>query len=151
MPPMLNTQQIMDALLERGITNAAVARLLGIAPSRIKDIRDGTRRLQREEAIKVVEEYGLEPPPPENPEPPEPMLPTARVVRMAVRYVARAIEAEIDDDLATELAAELLGFFSFAGSQPDRIRDFETFLEALAIRRSTQAKDQPEDHLPGER
>jgi hypothetical protein len=139
---VLTTVQIMDALKAKGISNADAARLLGIAPSRIKEIRDGERHLRHEEAVKLVDAFKLEGeaglPPPISPL-------NAQAARLVVRWVARSLAVDVSDQAASELATDLQAFFLFVSAHPNAIRDFETFLESLAIRRAVQVEAPPED------
>lgn len=65
---MITHDQIRDELIRRidarEVTGAGMARLLGIAPARITEIKNGDRRVQQREIEKLAEFFGLEEIPP---------------------------------------------------------------------------------------
>jgi plasmid maintenance system antidote protein VapI len=53
--PMLSANELLTTLRERGVTNADIQRVLGLPSSRVSEMFTGKRRLQLDEAKKLVE------------------------------------------------------------------------------------------------
>lgn len=155
---VLTTLEIIERLEAKGVTNAEIARLLKIAPSRVKGIKDlargnvqvnhtgkprgESRNLRHEEAVKLVHHYGIEDVPRL---PPSPL--TIRAARVFVGWLARQMGAELSDELLATLAGDLAGYVAFAAlpEHRDAIRDLENNLQAAELRRLAQEEDPPED------
>ena len=133
--PMLTTGELLARLEERGIKNADIARVLNVSPSRVTEMKKGERRIQLDEAVKLVEAYKLE-----SPLGPQPVtaLP-ASVARLIVLYIAASLAepAEVRPTVE-ELAADIQAFSEFVTDPAVResLASAEAFFQAMRLRRS---------------
>lgn len=119
---MLSADELLAALRERGVKNAEIAELLDLPSSRVSELFSGKRRLQLDEAKKLVERYQLE-------DRVNPLsLPIARLL---VLYGADALDVDIapDDPRVEELARDFRAFSMFANDP--RVRESEEVVQAF--------------------
>jgi transcriptional regulator with XRE-family HTH domain len=132
---VLTTGELIARLDEKRVKNADIARALNVSPSRVTDIKKGERRLQLDEAAKLVVAFGLESPPS-----PERVVPlSARVTRLLVEYVALELgcDPETNQGRIDELTKDVRAFAAHVADP--QVRDSEalaeTFFQALRLRR----------------
>jgi len=140
---MLDTEQLLARLKERGVRNVDIARVLKLPDSRIPEIRDGRRALKLDEGAKLVRAFGLEQEAEARP------LPVS-VLRLAVRHVARRMGREIDEAALNDLAADLRAFSLFAADPTIResVEAAEGFFRALQTRRPEPEEGGPLENGP---
>jgi transcriptional regulator with XRE-family HTH domain len=106
---MLNTAQLLAALESRGISQAEMARVLGLPSSRISEMYAGKRQVKLDEAKKLVEAFDLgdtEPVPPIS----------EQIARLLILHVANQLRVPmpLPDALVQELALDFQAFSRFA-------------------------------------
>jgi transcriptional regulator with XRE-family HTH domain len=133
---VLTTKELLARLREKGIKNADIARALGLTPSRVTEMYDGTRALKLDEAVKLAEAFELEP----EQAPPVPPLP-GPVSQLIVQHIARELGRPLKQDAPQlqELAEDLRAFSVFVTDPTVResIDLAMTFFQALRLRRLT--------------
>ncbi len=141
---MLDTAALLARIDARGISNSDVARALRVSPSRITELRKGERALKLDEAVKLVEAFGLEPAQQAAP------LPLA-VVRLLVRYIAERLGAQMENDQLAELTADIRAFAAFVADPKVRenLTAAETFFQAMRLRRPASLEEAPPENDPG--
>lgn len=105
--PVLSADELLAMLDQRGISRAEIGRKLGIPASRVSEMYTGKRRLQLDEAKRLVESYQLE----------EQTAPLNEpIARLLVLYAAEELGARVrpEDDRVGELAKAFLAFSRFA-------------------------------------
>lgn len=104
---MLAASELLALLEARGITRADIGRVLKLPSSRISEMYNGRRRLQLDEAKKLVEAFRVD-------ESAEPL--SVPIARLLVLYAAEALEAPLspDDRRVEELARDFRAFSEFA-------------------------------------
>jgi hypothetical protein len=135
---VLTTHELLRRLGDRGIKNADVARVLKVTPSRITEMHKGLRAIKLDEAVKLVQAFGLE----EEPSPRVAPVPP-QIAQLIVQYVA----AELGVDLATnaaliaELSEDVRAFAEFVTDPQVResIDAATAFFQAMRLRRPTPA------------
>lgn len=130
-PVMLDTDELLARLEERGIRNVQIAKALGLPDSRIPEIRRKERALKLDEAVKLVRAFELE-----QGSEAEPLHP--KMIRLSVLYVAAVLgvplertEAQMEDIVAT------LRAFSLFVADPKVRRSVEAaegFFQAMILR-----------------
>jgi hypothetical protein len=103
---VLDTDQILALLEERGIRNVDIANALGLPDSRIPEIKRKSRALKLDEGVKLVRAFGLEL------NQPVPPLPPA-ISRLIVRHLAEGLGAEPDEARLQELSEDIRAFSEF--------------------------------------
>jgi hypothetical protein len=132
---VLTTGELLARLDERGVKNADIARVLNVSPSRVTEMKKGERRIQLDEAVKLVEAYSLESP--SGPHP-VPALP-ASVARLIVLYITASLAEPAESRPSVEeLAADIQAFAEFVTDPTVResIESAEAFFQAMKLRRS---------------
>lgn len=107
---MFDTKGLLLALRSRGVSNAEIARAVGLPDSRIAEIFGGRRQVKLDEAKRLVDAFSLE-------EPVSAAEPISDdVARLLVLHIAARAGASLDpaDALVQELAADLTAFARFA-------------------------------------
>lgn len=106
---MLGTNQLLAALERRGISQAEIARVLGLPSSRISEMYSGKRQVKLDEAKKLVDAFALE-----DGEPVPPI--SQQIARLLILHVANQLRAPmpLPDDLVQELALDFQAFSRFA-------------------------------------
>jgi transcriptional regulator with XRE-family HTH domain len=138
--PMLDTAELLARIDARGIKNADIARLLDVSPSRVTEIKKGDRKLQLEEAVKLVRAFGLEQDPPAAPLP-------ASIVRLLVRYIAERLDASLESGHLAELTEDIRAFAELVADPKyrDNVIAAEGFFQAMRLRRPrTEEEARPE-------
>lgn len=145
---VLTTGDLLTRLDEIGAKNADIARVLNVSPSRVTEIKKGDRRIQLDEAAKLVAAFGLESPPS-----PATVVPLSdRVTRLLVEYVA--LELGCDPEGSRGRIAELtkdVRAFAALVSDP-KVRESEDaaemFFQALRLRRLASEEEAQEESDP---
>jgi hypothetical protein len=136
---VLDTDELLTALKEKGVRNVEIARVLGLPDSRVPEIRDKRRALKLDEGAKLVRAFGLEPSPEAMPLP-------APILRLAVRYMAAELgHPEEDQDRLEELIADIQAFGEFVADPKVRrsIEAAEGFFQAMRLRRRAPVREAP--------
>jgi transcriptional regulator with XRE-family HTH domain len=130
---MITTVELLAQLKAKNISNADVARTLGLAPSRITEMRKGERALKLEEAVKLVAVYGLSEQAPSQRVSPLP----APISRLVVRYLAAELGASPTEEQVAELAEDVRAFAEFVADPQVResLDSAEAFFRAMRLRR----------------
>jgi hypothetical protein len=133
---VLDTDQILAALDEKGVRNVDIARTLGLPDSRIPEIKRKERKLSLDEGVKLARAFELEPGQAVQPLPPA-------VSRLVVRYVAEELGAAPDDSRLEELSEDLRAFSEFVADPKVRrsLEAAESFFQAMRFRRPKVAKE----------
>jgi transcriptional regulator with XRE-family HTH domain len=139
---MLTTADIIERLDAKGIRNRQVAQLLGVQDSRVTEIRQGTRRLQLEEAVKLVQAFELEPDSQAIPLP-------VPILRLVIRYIAIQLGVPQERVLSRleELTEDLRAFSEFVADPKVRrsLDAAEGFFRAMEIRRPPAESEAPQE------
>jgi hypothetical protein len=127
---VLDTDQILALLEERGIRNVDIANALGLPDSRIPEIKRKSRALKLDEGVKLVRAFGLEL------NQPVPPLPPA-ISRLIVRHLAEGLGAEPDEARLQELSEDIRAFSEFVADPKVRrsLDAAESFFQAMRLRR----------------
>jgi hypothetical protein len=137
---VLDTDELLARLKDKGVKNIEIARVLGLPDSRIPEIYRKDRALKLDEGAKLVRAFGLEPSPEAVPLP-------APILRLAVRYLAAELghSPEEDDRQLEELLADIQAFSEFVSDPKVRrsIEAAEGFFQAMRLRRRGSAKEAP--------
>lgn len=135
---MLNTDQLLEQLKANNVRNVDIARVLELPDSRVPEIRDKRRALKLDEAVRLVEAFGLE----SNQTPPQP---PAAIFRLVVRHVAVRLGVPLSDQMLADLAEDIRAFSSFVADPKVRrsVEMAEGFFHALQTRRP-----EPEEEAP---
>jgi transcriptional regulator with XRE-family HTH domain len=132
---VLNTGELLARLDEKGVKNADIARALNVSPSRVTEIKKGDRRLQLDEAAKLVATFELESPPGQARVTPL----SARVTRLLVEYVALELGCDpvLNQARIDELTKDVRAFAAHVADPKARDSEelAETFFQALRLRR----------------
>lgn len=134
--PVLDTDELLARLEERGIRNADIARALGLPDSRIPEIKRKDRALKLDEGAKLVRAFGLEQDHQVSPLP-------GSIMRLIVRYVADGLGATPSEAMIQEMSEDLRAFGVFAADPKVRrsLDAAEGFFRALRLRRPEAAKE----------
>ena len=133
---MFYTDELLAHLAPRRARNIDIARVLGLPDSRVPEIKRKDRALKLDEAVKLVQAFGLEQD--------QAALPlTDQVLRLVVRYVALEVGAQVggDDPRLEELTADLRAFSAFVADPKVRrsVEASEGFFQAMRLRRPKSA------------
>jgi transcriptional regulator with XRE-family HTH domain len=106
---MLGTQQLLAALEARGISQAEMARVLGLPSSRISEMYAGKRQIKLDEAKRLVDAFGLDD------SSPVPSI-NEQTARLLILHVANQLRVPMrpEDDRLQELALDFQAFSRFA-------------------------------------
>lgn len=126
--PVLGASELLSLLRERGVSNADIARTLGLPSSRVSEMYAGKRRLQLDEAKRLVEEYKIE----------ETINPlNGPIARLLVLHAAARLGARVhpEDPEVEELAQDFQALSRFAANPKVRgnVDAFEGFLQGLRL------------------
>jgi hypothetical protein len=141
---VLDTDELLARLKEKGIRNVDIARVLGLPDSRIPEIRKKGRKLTLDEGAKLVRAFGLEPSPEAVPLP-------APILRLAVRYLATEFgHSQEDEEKLEELIADIQAFSEFVADPKVRrsVEAAEGFFQAMRLRRRSPAREAPSETDP---
>jgi predicted transcriptional regulator len=139
---VLTTVELLGRLEDRGIKNADIARALNVSPSRVTELKKGERKMQLDEAAKLVTQFELE----ESEPPPSPArvapLPPA-ISRLIVRYVSEELGCSAQDRQVQEIAEDIRAFAEYVADPKVRGSiDLQTqFFEVMRLRRSIPAEE----------
>lgn len=134
LPDMIGSGELLARLKEANIKPVQIARAMGVAPSRVTELYNGTRQLKLDEAVKLVGAFQID----ESPARITPL--TIPVARLVVRHLARSLRTDVDDSEVTTLAEGLRAFFLFVANPHvrERLDAIEGFLESLEIQRQVR-------------
>lgn len=142
---VLDTDELLTKLKEKGVRNVDIARVLDLPDSRVPEIRDKRRALKLDEGAKLVRAFGLEPSPEAVPLP-------APILRLAVRYLAAELGRSPDEDQQQleDLIADIQAFSEFVADPKVRrsIEAAEGFFQAMRLRRRAPPKEAPSETDP---
>ncbi len=140
---MLDTAALLAKIDARGISNSDVARALKVSPSRITELRKGERALKLDEAVKLVQAFGLEPAQQAAPLP-------ASILRLLVRYIAERLGAHLEADQLGELTEDLRAFAVFVADPKIRenLAAADVFFQTLRLRRPAPSEEAPSESDP---
>lgn len=140
---MLDTDQLLAMIEERGIRNVDIARALGLPDSRVPEIKQKKRALKLDEGVKLARAFGLEPNRPVAPLPPA-------VSRLVVRYIAQELGMSPDDRHLEELSADLRAFSEFVADPKVRrsLDAAESFFQAMRLRRPAAEREAERESDP---
>jgi hypothetical protein len=133
---MLDTDELLARLADKGIRNVDIARVLELPDSRVPEIKRKDRRLTLDEGAKLVRAFELEQ---ENRRTPIPVA----TLRLIVRYVAEEVGIRPEDQQVQELSEDLRAFSEFV-ADPKVFRSMESaeaFFQALRFRRPKSAEE----------
>jgi hypothetical protein len=148
--PVLGSIEILRELERLNVDRKEIAKLLDIDAGAVTRLfyalRDNPpqtpRKLQHDEAVKLVEKYRLEQ------SPPVPPLPGA-VWRLVARHASLrlGLSLEEDDQRVRDVAADLAAFSRFVRNPrvQGSIDAAQNFFEAMQSRREVEPIDQPEN------
>lgn len=126
---MLNTDQLLEQLKAMNVRNVDIARVLELPDSRVPEIRDKRRALKLDEAVKLVQAFGLE----SNESLPQPPV---AIFRLVVRHVAARLGVPVNDQALASLAEDLRAFSGFVADPKVRrsVEMAEGYFHALQTR-----------------
>lgn len=106
---MFGTDQLLEALAARGISQVEIARVLHLPSSRISEMYAGKRQVKLDEAKKLVDAFGLED------QPSTPPI-NEQIARLLILHVANqlGVSMPLPDELVQELALDFQAFSRFA-------------------------------------
>ena len=137
---MMTTGELIAALEGKGISNTQIARALNIGNSRVTELKQGSRKLKHDEAVRLVERFGLES---QSSQPAMPLPPA--VIRLVAGHIANAlgVDADPDSPQMQELVADLAAFSRFVADPQVResIAAAEGFFRAMRLRRQAPAPE----------
>jgi hypothetical protein len=145
---VLTTRDILTALREKGVPNSQIADALDLDASRVTELywnidenpKGKPRKLSHDEAVKLVQVYGLEPGQRATPLP-------LQMLRLVVRHVATKLgvpPARTEAQMA-DLAKDLLAFSEFVSEPRVRrsIDSAEDFFQAMILRSRAESEAPP--------
>jgi transcriptional regulator with XRE-family HTH domain len=137
LPDMIGSGELLARLKEAGARPTEIAKAMGVAPSRVTELYNGTRQLKLDEAVKLVDAFKLD-------ESPARLNPVSTpIARLIVLHLAHSLGSEVGDSEVTELAEDLRAFSAFATNP--RMREsldaVEAFFESLRLRRQAALED----------
>lgn len=144
---VLNTDELLQALENKGIRNVDIARALNLPDSRIPMIKKRTRALKLDEAVKLVQVFGLRSDERAAPLP-------VPVLRLIVQYIVSELGLKIDaesEPRVEDLLKDVQAFSEFAAEPKVRssVEAAEGFFRAMRLRRPVTAlKDRSETRSP---
>jgi len=140
---VLDTDQLLARLKERGIKNVEIAKALGLPDSRIPEIRDKRRAIKLDEAARLVRAFSLEQSQEAAPLP-------APVLRLIVRHITRKIGTPLPDHTVDDLTEDLRAFSVFVADPKVRgsIEAAEAFFQALQLRNPDNLGAAPPENDP---
>jgi hypothetical protein len=134
---VLDTDELLSRLEARGVRNVDIARVLGLPDSRVPEIRKKKRALKLDEAVKLVQAFGLES---------DRVVPLpGPIVRLVVLYLAEELGTQPRDDQIRELTEDVRAFAAFVANPRVRrsAEAAESFFEALRLRRPESGPEAP--------
>jgi Mn-dependent DtxR family transcriptional regulator len=137
LPDMIGSGELLARLKEVGARPTEIARAMGVAPSRVTELYNGTRQLKLDEAVKLVDAFKIE-------DGASRLNPVSTpIARLIVLHLAHSLGSAVDDSEVTELAEDLRAFSAFATNP--RMREsldaVEAFFESLRLRRQAALED----------
>lgn len=136
---VLTTVELLARLTDKGVKNAEIARALGVTPSRVTEMFKGDRAIKLDEAVKLVEAFGLESPPSQK----APALPVP-VARLIVLYIAAELGVtDPNRHQVQALAEDVRAFAEFVNDPVARgsIEAAEVFFQAMRLRRPAASQE----------
>lgn len=125
---MLGASELLSILDQRGVSRADIGRVLKLPSSRVSEMYSGRRRLQLDEAKKLVEHFGVE-------ESVNPL--TTPIARLLVLHAAEALSLSIepDDQRVEAIARDFRAFSQFAADPRVResVETAQGFLQGLRL------------------
>jgi hypothetical protein len=133
---VLDTDQLLALLDEKGVRNVDIAKALGLPDSRIPEIKRKERALKLDEGVKLVRAFGLEPAQAVVPLPPA-------ISRLVVRHVAEALGADPGEARLADLSEDLRAFSEYVADPKVRrsLEAAEAFFQAMRLRRPKSAPE----------
>jgi hypothetical protein len=120
---MMNTQDVLQQLKDRGVRTVDMARVLGLRETRVSEIRFGKRRLLFDEGVALIRGFGL-------------VIeeePTAECLGVIAEQVAATMNSSGKDAATKVLAASL----EYLKSRPTPAT-LQAFLQGLAAARAAR-------------
>jgi hypothetical protein len=141
---VLDTDELLARLKEKGVRNIDIAKTLGLPDSRIPEIKRKGRKLTLDEGAKLVRAFGLEP----SPLAVQPL--PGRMLRLVVRYLAEELGSRPQEDALEELTADVRAFAEYVAdpSRRQSLEGAEAFFQALRFRRRASASEAPSESDP---
>lgn len=152
---VLDKQELLAALAQKGVKNAQIEKVLDLPSSRVTEIRWATpgreppagrkpRELTYDEGVKLTRAFGLEPDRPVDPLPPA-------VTRLVVRYIAQELGAVPEDRRVRDLSEDLRAFSEYVADPRVRhnLAAAEEFFRVMHLRRpktAGEAEQQSDPH-----
>lgn len=143
---VLGTQEILTELERREVPKADIAKVLGVDPSQVTRLfatEGKPRHLKHDEAVKLVEAFGLEQGPDLPPLPPA-------VWRLVAHHIAEELELPLkgNDPRLPSLTADLAAFSRFLRSRPGQglVEAAEHFFEAMRLRSEIELEEPRKNH-----
>jgi transcriptional regulator with XRE-family HTH domain len=134
---VIDSDTLLRKLLDAGITQAKIARVLRVDPSQISQLYKGKRQIKLDEAKKLVEEFdldGADAAPPIN----------EQTARLLILHMANRLGSPLlpTDDLVQELALDFQAFSKFARSHLPALSPEATtaFLAGISFDRQRPSK-----------
>lgn len=142
----MTSRELLDELEARGVSGADMARALNINPSGVTRLKRGERQLMLDEAVKLVERFGLEDGEQRQPLPPA-------IKQLVARYIVRSLGLAVspDDPKMIDLVEDLSAFVRFVDDPQarDSIQGAESFFRAMELRRPAgQKEDRQQNPAP---
>jgi hypothetical protein len=140
---VLDTDELLARLLERGIKNVEIAKALDLPDSRVPEIRRKDRALKLDEAVKLVRAFGLEQDFRADPLP-------ASIMRLVVQYVAAELGVRLANQHLEDLSEDVRAFFEYVADPKVRqsVGAAELFFQAIRLRRPKPAGATPPGNGP---
>lgn len=144
---VLDTAELLTRLDEKGIRPTDIAKVLGVSPSRVTEIKKGQRSVKLDEAVKLVAAFDLELPPVQR----VPPLP-APIARLVVQYVAMELNCDLsaNQERIADLSEDVRAFAEFVTDPKVRgsVEGAEAFFRAMQLRRPREAEEGPPGTSP---
>lgn len=141
---VLGSKEILGELERRGVEKKDIARVLGVDASQITRLfstEGKPRKLQHDEAVRLVEEYGLE-------QGPDALPVHPALLRLLVHHVAATLglPLELEDPRVATVTVDLaaLAVFVRDPSVKDLVEAAEMYFRALRTRAQNSEEGPPE-------
>lgn len=139
---VIDTDELLRRLDAKGVRNIDIARALHLPDSRVPEIKRKERALKLDEAVKLVQAFGLEQDSAVVPLPPQ-------ILRLVAQYVATTLgvpQERIQERMA-DLTEDLRAFAEFVADPKVRrsVEAAEGFFRAMALRRPAPGSAAPQE------